>query len=203
MRTAPVVIAVALLAGTVFLEAQPQKGEEYTVVIPRGVLELEGRDWSQTHSIYGASLHLSSARWERSLPYVDTLAFEKQSETDNGLTEYEFRRHGRWIKLRVPNEATLNRYVAEDDGQSLVEDALRQVGSNALADTRIPQDLWVEVARYVWQLGGQTLQPLVEFRGEEYLVADLGTWGNSFNSARLNQTQRVANVIGELMDTVK
>ena len=92
----------------------------------------------------------------------------------------------------------------DDAALVLTNVALKRAGAHALSETDISADLWGEVARYVWRLGGRYLPPLVEFRGEPYLAADLERWDDTYNSARLNQTQRVSRVIGALIvDNIK
>ena len=52
-----------------------------------------------------------------------------------------------------------------------------------------------DLVLYARVLGAQTLPPPATFRGNAYFTVDLGQDGTSYNSARLNETQRVSRII--------
>ena len=66
-----------------------------------------------------------------------------------------------------------------------------------------PSEHWRDLVLYARVLGAQTLPPAATFRGNAYFTVDLGQDGTSYNSARLNETQRVSRVITDLLDRVK
>lgn len=178
-----------------------RKGEQYAVVVPAGSLELEGRDWTQSHRIY--ALETLSEPEPGALPMVLELQFEKK---DN--REIEFRTRGTWVKLRFRDrsdmEERLGRYaVPTNEADDLVGAILDSAGAAAFTGTEIPRDLWRDLARYAHDLDGIMLRRPVSFREGEYLTVSLGTWESAYNTRRINQAQRLALVVGDLLDRVK
>ena len=204
------VVSFTLLISTFAALAQ-EKDAEYTIVVPLNLVQFEDRsDWNGT-SIYGVEVY-GESDWGINFPHVETTSLEKitlpsRSER-NGLAEYEFRVDGRWVKLRVPDAAMFEQFAAPggiegDAAQRLVDTALDRLSETAFAGSDILREHWRDLVLYARVLGAQTLPPPATFRGNAYFTVDLGEDGTSYNSARLNETQRVSRVITDLMDRVK
>ena len=204
------VVSFTLLISTFAALAQ-EKDAEYTIVVPLNLVQFEDRsDWNGT-SIYGVEVY-GESDWGINFPHVETTSLEKitlpsRSER-NGLVEYEFRVDGRWVKLRVPDAAMFEQFAAPggiegDAAQRLVDAALDRLSETAFAGSDILREHWRDLVLYARVLGAQTLPPPATFRGNAYFTVDLGEDGTSYNSARLNETQRVSRVITDLMDRVK
>ena len=109
--TTAFVVSLTLLVSTIAALAQ-EKGAEYTLVVPLGLMEYEGVGGFATNNrIYGVEAH-GESDWGINFAHVETTSFEKISRTDNGLVEYEFRVDGRWMKLRVPDAAVFEQFAA-------------------------------------------------------------------------------------------
>ena len=205
--TTAFVVSLTLLVLTIAALAQ-EKGADYTIVVPLGLMEYEGvGGFAQNNRIYGVEVHEESD-WGINFAHVETTSFEKTSRTDNGLVEYEFRVDGRWVKLRVPDAAMFEQFAAPGSGegdaaQRLVDAAVDRLSETAFGETDIPRENWRDLVLYARVLGAQTLPPPATFRGNAYFTVDLGQDGTSYNSARLNETQRVSRVITDLLDRVK
>ena len=168
---------------------------------------LEGSDWANVHKIYG--LDTQARGWEvipEALPRVFELRFEKRKKP-----EIEFRVPGIWIKLRFRDQADMVKRLAqyavpswvEEDVEDQVNAALDSAAAVAFTGTEVPRDSWRDLARYAQDLGGERLQPPESFRGGEYLAVRLGNWESVYNTRQINQAQRLALVVGELMNRVK
>ena len=174
-----------------------EKGAEYTLVVPLGLMEYEGVGGFATNNrIYGVEVH-GESDWGINFAHVETTSFEKISRTDHGLVEYEFRVDGRWMKLRVQDAAVFEQFAAPgseegDAAQRLVDAAVERLSETAFGGTDIPRESWRDLVLYARVLGAQTLPPPATFRGNAYFTVDLGQDGTSYNSARLNETQRVS-----------
>ena len=205
--TTAFVVSLTLLVSTIAALAQ-EKGAEYTLVVPLGLMEYEGvGGFASTNRIYGVEVH-GESDWGINFAHVETTSFEKISRTDNGLVEYEFRVDGRWMKLRVQDAAVFEQFAAPgseegDAAQRLVDAAVERLSETAFGGTDIPRESWRDLVLYARVLGAQTLPPPATFRGNAYFTVDLGQDGTSYNSARLNETQRVSRVITDLLDRVK
>ena len=81
--------------------------------------------------------------------------------------------------------------------------ALDRLSETAFAGSDIPSDHWPTLVQYARVLGAQMLPPPATFRGNTYFTVDLGQYGTFYNSARLNETQRVSRVVTDLLDRVK
>ena len=179
-----------------------EKGAAYTVVVPISGLVSEGMDWTQTNQIYGIRV-MSEPVWGSTFPHFGNYQFEKAGRKD-GLIEYEFRRYGSWLKLRMSDASLLDHYATPGIGVTKLQDkAFRQIAEKVFGGSDIPGDVWMALVRYAYRLGGSALLPLDEFRGGRYLNVDLRSEGSAYNTARLNQTQWLARDIAERMDQVK
>ena len=200
------VVSLTLLISTFAALAQ-EKDAEYTIVVPLSLVQFEDRSaWNST-SIYGVEVHEESD-WGIDFPHVESMSFEKINRSENGLIEYEFRGPSRWIKLRVQDATMFEQFAAPggiegDAAQRLVDAALDRLSETAFAGSDIPSEHWRDLVLYARVLGAQTLPPPATFRGNAYFTVDLGEDGTSYNSARLNETQRVSRVITDLLDRVK
>ena len=204
--TTTFVVSFTLLISTFAALAQ-EKDAEYTIVVPLGLMQFEGVGGWTDNRIYGVEVHEESD-WGINFAHVETTSFEKISRTENGLVEYEFRVDGRWVKLRVPDAAMFEQFAAPgseegDAAQRLVDAAVDRLSETAFGGTDIPREHWRDLVLYARVLGAQTLPPPATFRGNAYFTVDLGQDGTSYNSARLNETQRVSRVITDLLDRVK
>ena len=181
--------------------AAQRKGEQYTLVVPAESLKDEGYDWTNTHRVY--AVDTQDAAGPGALPTVLELRFEKK----NG-EEIEFRTQGTWVKLRFRDESDMmeriGRYaVPSNETDALVDAVLDGAAAAVFTGTELEKELWRDLARYAFSLGGVVLQPPTTFRGGDYLTVSLGRWDSIYNTRRLNQAQRLALVIGELLDRVK
>ena len=200
------VVSFTLLVSTFAALAQ-EKDADYTIVVPLGLVQYEGCDWSCNNSIYGVEVHEESD-WGINFAHVEPMSLEKIGRSENGLVEYEFRAPSRWVKLRFPDAAMFEQFAApgSEDGdaaQRLVDAALDRLSETSFAGSDIPREHWRDLVLYARVLGAQTLSPPATFRGNAYFTVDLGQDGTSYNSARLNETQRVSRVITDLLDRVK
>ena len=206
MLARTVVAAIVVFATS--LVSAPLAGEQYefrkgancTLVMVPEDLEFEGISWTGP-TIYGYTVN-GPVSWTN-LPLAVEADFEKE-DTDDGMPVYEIRGSSRWFKLRVSDPALVENHLACEEAarQELVNDALTEAATAAFTDTVIPQDLWVDVARYAVGLGAQRLEPPVTFRGGEYLVLNIGETA-LYNTARLNQSNRLARTLNDLIDRVK
>ena len=190
------------------------KGDLYTVIVPAGSLVHEGGDITQANRIYGVDTQRQG--WElttsHALPRVLKMRFEKRNKKK---TEIEFRIPGTWVKLRFRNHADmtqrLNQYAVpesdswgkdSEEAESRLNEVLDGAAAGAFKETTVPTEFWRPLAKYAMSLGGIALLPSTSFRGGEYLTVQLGD-SSVFNTLRINQSQRVARVVGELMSRIK
>ena len=104
------VVPFTLLVSTFAALAQ-EKDAQYTIVVPRGLVQYEGCNASCSHRIYGVEVH-GESDWGFNFADVETMFFEKSGRSKNGLIEYEFRSRERWVKLRLPDAAMLEQFAA-------------------------------------------------------------------------------------------
>lgn len=198
--TVSLVLMLAILFAPVAAQDWLEKGQPYTIVVPSDSVEFEGRSRWGDRAIYGARLH-ADPEWAN-LPHVVRSDFHKQ-EVEDDFRIYEFRTDDQYFKLRLPTPDLVASYVAPaTDEQALIDQAISAAAAVAFVDTTIPEDLWLDVARYAVGLGAQRLEQPVAFRGGEYLVLNIGQT-SVYNSARLNETHRLARTISDLIDRVK
>ena len=75
------VVSFTLLISTIAALAQ-EKGAEYTLVVPLGLMEYEGvGGFAASNRIYGVEVH-GEADWGINFTHVETTSFEKISRTD-------------------------------------------------------------------------------------------------------------------------
>ena len=141
------VVSFALLVSTFAALAQ-EKDAEYTIVVPLGLVQYEGCDWSCTNSIYGVEVH-GESDWGINFANVESMSLEKIGRSKNGLVEYEFRSSGaggfgRWVKLRVPDAAMFEQFAAPGSEEGGCRSALggrgaRSAKRDSLRRIRHPQ----------------------------------------------------------------
>ena len=198
-----IMIAVLLVVfAPLMTNAQLREGQHYAVVVPSGFVTHEGTSYGSSNPIFGVDLAQAPSGW---LPSVfRAMRFEK-----NNGREVEFRKPGTWLKLRFPTDGErqeIERYAVPDgdDQANMLRDAvLDAAGAWAFGETNVPQDLWRALTIYALELGGEVLDRPTSFRGGTYMTVSLGTWGSVYNTRRINQAQRTALVVGDLLDRVK
>ena len=183
-----------------------QKGQVITVLIPSGADVRDGASFAGTQ-IYATDLDAVAADgWGNRLPMVVSLPFEKIGDK-GGFEELELRGN-LWFKVRFTSRALFEQYAVcgPADGiaaEDRLEEIFAAVGEAAFANVQVAPDLRTELARYAYVLEAERLPPPAQFRDKDYMVLDLGGWGTSYNTARINQAQRTTLVLIDLLDRVK
>ena len=166
-----------------------QKGQVITVLIPSGADVRDGASFAGTR-IYATDLDAVAADgWGNRLPRVVSLPFEKIGDK-GGFEELELRGN-LWFKVRFTSRALFEQYAVcgPADGiaaEDRLEEIFAAVGEAAFANVQITPDLRTELARYAYALEAERLPPPTQFRDKDYMVLDLGGWGTSYNTARIN-----------------
>ena len=184
-----------------------QKGQVITVLIPSGADVRDGASFAGTR-IYATDLDAVAADgWGNRLPRVVSLPFEKIGDK-GGFEELELRGN-LWFKVRFTSRALFEQYAVcgPADGiaaEDRLEEIFAAVGEATFANVQeVTPDLRTELARYAYGMGAESLPPAALFRDKNYMVLDLGSWGSTYNTVRLNQAQRTALVLTDLLDRVK
>ena len=86
--TTAFVVSLTLLVSTIAALAQ-EKGADYTLVVPLGLMEYEGvGGFAQNNRIYGVEVH-GESDWGINFAHVETTSFEKIRFLSTGTTQEE------------------------------------------------------------------------------------------------------------------
>ena len=98
--TTAFVVSLTLLVSTFAALAQ-EKGAEYTLVVPLGLVQYDGCDWSCNNSIYGVEVHDESG-WGINFAHVETTSFEKISDRSRrNSARLSWRKHAKHQDSRL------------------------------------------------------------------------------------------------------
>ena len=218
--------ALGIVIGVSAAEAQIsfEEDDNVTLKLPTSVLELEGRRILNGSPIYAAEIRPGEAgvvvnrseNWMlTAFPSLIALRIDNIDEDDD-FTEVELRNDAINVKLRFSSQfADLNNALGQTVAVGTPTDTAsveyrQQVYS--LIGERVFDGPLSAVAPESRQLlllfadatAAGTGISHEQFRGEEYLVVDLGADSNVYNTLQMNQTQRIARILNDrLLNVLK
>lgn len=231
MRRTSLCLAMGVLsANTLAAQGQLKKGETVSIKVPFVFLQQEGFKMGMTSGkpIYVADVQSSTGGvsvagetdWMLAgFPSLATLKIEKiKHEDKKRYTEIEMRNDGAVVKLRFigmqigPSlEAAFQQTVVWGASDSpaakayldeVYDATARASFSGPLAD--MPHEIKKTVVIFAHATANGTKVGDEKYKDQAYLVVDLGSHNEVFNSLQLNRSQRVARIVDDrLLDVLK